>query len=101
MLFRSEAILLDYSDSGFSIKLLTEDNDLQSCGAVLPALDPGGQLIVSTYFPREFLESGKDGGGLARANRNPLRRRNGLEPFRVGRSIAKQRFSSWKIGFSS
>ena len=51
---------------GFSIQLLTEDNDLQSClERCYQHLIPGGQLIVSTYFPWEFLESGKDGECLA------------------------------------
>ena len=51
---------------GFSIQLLTEDCDLQRClERCYQHLNPGGQLIVSTYFPSEFLESGKDSEGLA------------------------------------
>ena len=50
---------------GFSILLLAEDDDLKSClQRCYQHLIPGGQLIVSTYFPREFLESGKEGEGL-------------------------------------
>lgn len=51
---------------GFTIQLLAEDEDLESClRCCLRHLKPGGQLIVSTYFPWEFLESGQNGEALS------------------------------------
>ncbi len=51
---------------GFTIQLLTEDEDLESClQCCFRHLNPGGQLIISTYYPWEFLDSGQEGEGLA------------------------------------
>jgi len=51
---------------GFTIQLLTEDEDLESClQCCFQHLNPGGQLIVSTYYPWEFLGSGQESEALA------------------------------------
>ena len=86
---------------GFSIQLLTEDNDLQSClERCYQHLSPGGQLIVSTYFPWEFHESGKDGEGLAfRCESESAETEERLEPFRVGRSISAMKAFLENAGF--
>lgn len=51
---------------GFTIQLLTEDEDLESClQCCFRHLNPGGQLIVSTYYPWEYLEGSQEGEALA------------------------------------
>lgn len=46
---------------GFSIQMLLEEDELDSClKSCLEHLSPGGQVVIPTYFPWEMLDSGLD-----------------------------------------
>ena len=69
---------------GFSVQLLLEEEDLESClKTCLEHLNPGGQLVMPTYLPWEMLESGFD--------RVPLQERRESAP-----DENEKRFVAWQ-----